>query len=356
MINYKVFDVGDALFSVFSNSNEITGIDYKSIFDFGYSRVGLFRNVNTNEYVDSKTLLISHFHRDHYNGLYKINDYSLSIDNLIIPKLPFDALMSRGIKSFLAIQLFYLAENTGFYETDILNIIKRKNRTNFIVNRKSLDETFMASNIEFDVIWPDPRYISNMQSVRIALANIATIMEENEDFNNFYNEVLESTFLNQEIENVIIEELNPLRPFEIRLTDKQRLLLKNANSRLINVANDNCLAFQNIEQRFLSLGDLSNGALWNLFDSKFSNPFEYEIVLSAHHGTHHTTHTNWNNIKSCVVVHSNGVRMQGYYRNEYAYFSIQNHQTYNLGSFQSLTYVRDCRAQNLLKKSKSEKK
>lgn len=356
MINYKVFEVGDALLSVFLNNNKNAGDEFKSIFDFGYSNLGFFRRVNSNEYTDSKTLVISHFHRDHYNGLSIINDNTLCIKNLIIPKLPYDALMTKGIKAFVAIQLFYLAEETGFYETDVLNIIKRKNRNNFIVNRKRLDDSFMASNIEFDVIWPDPKYISSIPSVTIALNNIATILEENEDFNTFYNEVLESNFLNQEIDNVSVEELAELRPFEIRLTENQRLLLKNANSRLIKVANDNCLAFQNIEHRFLSLGDLSNGALWNLFDSKFSNPFEYEIILSAHHGTHYTTHANWNNIKSCVVVHSNGIRMQGYYRNEYAYFSKKHHQTHSLGSFQSLPYVRDCRAKNLLKKSKSEKK
>ncbi|WP_026978648.1 hypothetical protein [Flavobacterium tegetincola] len=346
MINYKVFQVGDALLSVLLNRIENTAVEYKSIFDFGYSNAGLFRGVNSSEYSDSKTLLISHFHRDHFNGLSKINDKSLGIESLIIPKLPFDALMAIGIKSFVAIQLFYLAEKTGFYETDVLNIIKRKNRINFIVNRRRLNDSFMASNIEFDVIWPDPMFISNIPSVKIAVTNIAIILEENDEFNTFYNEVLESDFLNEEIDNVVVEELDELRPFQIKLTKSQRLLLKNANARLINVANDNCLAFQNIEYKFLSLGDLSRRALWNLFDAKFQNPFKYEIILSAHHGTHFTNHANWHNVKSCVVAHSNGLKMRHYYRNEYACFSNQHHQSHNSGLFESRPYVRHCRLED----------
>lgn len=343
MINYKIFEVGDALLSVFLNSDENIGGEFKSIFDFGYSNLRLFRRVNPNEYINSKTLLISHFHRDHFNALYKINDNSLAIENLVIPKLPFDTLLSSGIKAFVAIQLFYLAEMTGFYETDILNLIKRKSKNNFIVNRKRLNDSFIASNIEFDVIWPDSTFISSIPSVRIALNNITTILEENEDFNTFYHEVLESRFLNEEVDTISDEVLNELIPFEIKLTKNQRLLLKNANSRLINVANDNCLAFQSMEHRFLSLGDLSNKALWKLFDTEFINPSEYEIILSAHHGTHHTNHLNWNNISSCFVVHSNGIKMNRFYRKEYSAFSIQHHKTYIDGHLESLPLVRSCR-------------
>ena len=273
---------------------------------------------------------------------------TIIVFQLTIPKLPFDSLMSRGIKSFVAIQLFYLAEMTGFYETDVLNLIKKKNRNNFIVNRKRQNESFTASNIEFDVIWPDPKFISSIPSVTIALNNIATILEENEGFNTFYREVLKSRFLNEEVNTISDVELNELLPFEIELTASQRVLLKNANSRLINVANDNCLAFQNIEHGFLSLGDLSNRALWKLFDTEFTTPVEYEIILSAHHGTHHTNHINWDNIKSCVVVHSNGLRMRYHYRNEYSSFTNQNHQTNYSGPFQSRQYVLDCRINRVL--------
>jgi hypothetical protein len=344
MINYKVFDVGDALFSTFDN-NEVNSL--KSIFDFGYSRINKFHSINQNEYLDAKTLLLSHFHRDHYKAIFKLEDKSLSIKNLVIPRLPFDEIMAKGLKSFLAIQLFYLAEFSGFYETDLINIIRTKNRGQISIERKSINETFLASNFKFQVIWPDPNYISNIQSVLTALQDIAYILEENEEFKKFYNEVLDSDFFNEEIVSISDEEIRNLKPFELKLTDIQRKLMRSANLRLIRLANDNCLAFQNLELKFLSLGDLSNRALWDLFDKHFKEPFEYEIILSAHHGTHFTNHINWKNIKSCVIVHSNGSRMKDFYKTEYDNLSNNNYQIYHNSEFSSMQHVRNCRLKKI---------
>ncbi len=349
MINYKVFNVGDGLTSVFVKKESEKSTANKSIFDFGYSQVVLFRAINSNEYVDSKTLLISHFHRDHYNALDKINDKSLSIDNLIIPKLPLNQTFANGIKSFLAIQLFYLAESTGFYETDLLKLIQRKNSCSFNVNRKCTGETFTASNVVFNVIWPNISYLTNIKSVRIALRDLANVVDENEDFRTFHHEVLESRFLNEDITEIVFDDLvEEVRKFEIELTENQRILIRKANSRLIRAANDICLAFKDQDNSFLSLGDLSNNALGELFDVEFNLPIEFEVILSAHHGTHYTNHPNWGNINSCFVVHSNGTRMNGFYRNEYSTFSRQHHKTYDNGHLESWPIVRSCRISRTL--------
>lgn len=344
MINYKVFEVGDGLTSIFTQDEFGTNVIHKSIFDFGYSQVGLFRAINSKEYVDSKTLLISHFHRDHYNALDKINDKSLSIDSLIIPRLPLNQTFANGIKSFLAIQLFYLAESTGFYETDLLKLIQRKNSCSFNVNRKCTGETFTASNVDFNVIWPNTSYLINIRSVRIALNDLANVVDENEDFRTFYHEVLESRFLNEDITEIVFDDLiEEVRKFEIKLTKNQRILIRKANSRLIRAANDICLAFKDQDNSFLSLGDLSNNALRELFDVEFNTPIEFEVILSAHHGTHYTNHSNWGNINSCIVVHSNGKSMSRFYRNEYSTFSRQHHKTDIDKYFESRPIVRVCR-------------
>jgi beta-lactamase superfamily II metal-dependent hydrolase len=345
MPNYKytVHDVGDALFSLFEHKDDALLL-HRSIFDIGYSYSGAFDAVNSNEYIDAKTLVISHYHKDHYNGLNRIANYSLQIENLVIPKLPLQTWYADGIMSYLAIQLFYYAEITGFYETDLLRIIQRKNSRQFNVLRRCAGESFRASNFEFDVIWPDTNFLTRRNSITSAMTEIGQVIETNKAFKKFYDEVLASAFFNPNItSSEPFDNIDQASIFDVVLNDEERNLIKRANDKLVRAANDICLAFHDSDRKFLSLGDLSRRALDVLFNATFTTPVIYEVVLSAHHGTHISTDGNWRNISSCVVVHSNGPRMSNYYDLNYNQWTLQEHQTYINGVFDSIGYLRNCK-------------
>lgn len=342
MALYKAFNVGDGLFSTYSDMNNQQVIS-RSIFDIGYSQQGLFTAVENDEYLDSSTLLISHFHRDHFKGIYRLENNSLELDQVIIPRLPLNEVLANGIRANVALQLFYQFENTGFYETDILRSIANKSATDFDILRLSqADDPFTASNEQFQVIWPNLEYIAGLRSIQIALNSISEVLDENEGFNAFYTQVLDSDFLNEEIvdSNVDLDQ-QPVR-YDIALTNDQRTRLRRASTRLIRLANDVCLAFYSQNHFFLSLGDLSDRALWQLCENIFIDPAHFRVINSAHHGTHSTDHENWSNITANVVCHSNGARMSQYYRgNAYQPWSIEHHQTFFDGHFVSRTYLLD---------------
>lgn len=346
---YNVYRVGDGLFSVMENKPKNLNEINKSIFDIGYSNCKLFDAINQTDFSSAKTLVMSHFHRDHYNGIPRVANKSLSIENLIIPKLPFNNLIRLGAKSFLAIQLFYLGEITGFYETDLLLMLQRKNNRSFNIHRKESGDSFSASSIDYEVIWPSNKFITSIESIEVAINEITSVIQENDDFRKFYEEVINSRFFDETIESIEFDEnvLDPAR-FQITLTKEQRKLIKSANGKLLRLANDICLAFQDKDKEFLSLGDLSNKALEILFISDFTIANHYHVILSAHHGTHFTNHKNWNNLTSCVVVHSNGKKMTKHFKTNYNSWSSQIHKTHIQSNFNSSPYLINCNINSIV--------
>ena len=44
-----------------------------------------------------------------------------------------------------------------------------------------------TSQTKFDVLWPDPEYMSGITAIQRALADIAAVVRENSEFKRFYN-------------------------------------------------------------------------------------------------------------------------------------------------------------------------
>jgi beta-lactamase superfamily II metal-dependent hydrolase len=341
--NYNVYPVGDGLFSTFSKFRKGTFLE-RSIFDIGHGRPNnsrdYFQGIPVAEYDDAKTLVLSHFHLDHFVGLENVGDRTLQIEKFVIPMLPFDELYARGVIAFTTIQLFYFGEVTGFYETDIIRLLARKNNRPFTTERKARGEQFVASQTDFKVIWPDPYYSGKLHAVQDGINDIISIAETNPTFKKFYDEVTNSgLFDSNVIESTPGETEEVRRVFQIVLKPEERAALQRASRRLVSKANDICLAFHDKENKFLSLGDLSNTALDRLFEMDFQNPILFEVVLSAHHGTHYTNNLNWLNIKASVVVHSAGIQMTRYFKIAYRLWSDAQHNTLNNGLFNSQNLI-----------------
>lgn len=347
--NYKVYEVGSALFSTY---NLLIGeaLEEQSIFDFGCADSELFNRIANTEYQDSKTLVISHFHLDHYKGLANIDDHTLSIKKLIIPKLPTQESLFEGMKAFLGLQIFYLGEITGYYETDLLKIIRRKNTTRFNIERKERGDNFEASGDYFDVLWPEKDYLKASTAIDNALNKINSVIEENEAFGDFFRKALESEIFDNDY--TLHEGEEEVTNKKIEISKEQRELLQSANRTLINLANVICLAFHNRERKLLSLGDLSDKALDKLFILDFNEKVKYDVILSAHHGTHSSLEPKWNNIKSCVVVNSNGSNMIRGFRGAYCCWSHFQHHTFYKGMFNSQVIQRLYKINEIIRNKK----
>ena len=159
------------------------------------------------------------------------------------------------------------------------------------------------------------------------MQKISSVIESNDEFKKFYEEAISSDIFNPEVFEVF-DVLEEKRRFEIELTESQRKSIKNANDRLIRAANDICLAFEERNRKLLSLGDLSESVLNNLFRTRYNKSKYYCVIRSAHHGTHFPNHPNTSNIASCVVIHPNGVRMSKFYKEAYLNWSDNQHHTF----------------------------
>ncbi len=346
MMNYKVFDVGDALFSVLTNHTVNKNEKNKSVFDFGFSNIDDFNNIETSEYTDTETFVISHFHLDHYKGFNTVAINSLNFKKLIIPKLPKNKELAESMVAFMTIQLYFLGSDTGNYEADLLRIIREKNQSDFDIERVKRGEDFFASNTNFKVLWPDEDFLSSSAIIQKALEKINKIKSENEAFKKFSYDVENSTYWKIEKTNEIeSEEIK----YDIFLTNEQKEILKSANNSLINIANDICLAFEDKKKSFLLLGDLSDKALDALFEKDFNEKVSYDAILTAHHGTHSSINIKWKNIKSYVVITSGGKHRLRKFRGAYFLWSNRQHHTYCKGAFNSTSYRRICSIKKIIK-------
>jgi beta-lactamase superfamily II metal-dependent hydrolase len=332
MMNYKVFDVGDALFSVITNKNE------KSVLDFGYSNHNYISTISNIEYQDAETFIISHFHLDHYKIFFLTTCDNLNIKKLIIPNLPKDEEVRESLIAFMATELYFLGEQTGIYEADLLNIIRRKNQFDFEVERKSRNDNFNASGVDYRVIWPDSNYLSRKATILKALGKFNKVCDENSDFKKFYDDVSSSGFW--ESQKKTLEDTKE-KSYKIELSREQKDLLKSANKSLIQVANDICLAFESKGKELLFLGDLSDNALDELFKLDFNEKVSFNAILSAHHGTHSSINRKWKNIKSSVVITSGGRQRIRKFRGAYFLCSFRQHHTNCNGTFNLTQYNRD---------------
>ena len=346
MMNYKVFDVGDALFSVFIKHTVNNNEKNKSVFDFGFSHINYFNKIEMSEYVDTETFVISHFHLDHYKGFNAVTNNSLNFKKLIIPKLPKNKELAESMVAFMTIQLYFLGSETGNYEADLLRIIRGKNQSDFDIERVKRDDNFSASETNFNVLWPDESFLSSSVIIQKALQKINKIKSENEAFKKFSDDVENSTFWNS---NRSDTSEGSKYNYNIDLSDDEKKILKSANNSLIQVANDICLAFENEGKELLFLGDLSDKALDILFEKDFNEKVSYQAILSAHHGTHSSINVKWKNIRSYVVITSGGKQRLRKFRGAYFLWSNRQHHTFCKGTFNSTLYRRSCRINKLIK-------
>jgi beta-lactamase superfamily II metal-dependent hydrolase len=346
MMNYKVFEVGDALFSVFTNQIGQTTEEHKSVFDFGFSHIDDFKNIEIFEYKDAETFVISHFHLDHYKGFTKVANNSLNFKKLIIPKLPKNKELADSMIAFMTIQLYFLGSETGNYEADLLRRIREKNQSDFEIERVKRDDDFIASTTNFKVLWPDENFLSSSVVIQKALEKINNVKSQNEAFKKFSDDVENSTFW--KTDDKISRKESAIK-YDFNLTNEQKETLKSANTSLIRIANDICLAFEEVNKSLLFLGDLSDDALDALFEIDFNDKVTYDAVLSSHHGTHSSINKKWKNIKTYVVITSGGIQRLRKFRGAYFLWSNRQHHTCCKGTFNSLQYRRICNINNIIK-------
>jgi len=278
---------------------------------------------------------LSHFHKDHYNGLLQasINPQTfpkLHIKEVYYPRIPKFSERREFFESLNAMNLRLFGYETGIMAYDMLKTISRINGIPFNYRPLSKDEIIDVGGSMFNVLWP-PRNISinTLSKVKKALKDFRKALEVDPEMRRLYNYVKEEgvfeKFLNEE------GRKEPTEYELVRREEKRELPQEaiNANKSLRRAANDFSLAFYE-DNRFLFLGDLENYELKQIIADLVSDgKRRFYVLVTPHHGTH------WNrklNKINCVYsLSSTGERLISYFNSNYKSISNMSFCTFTNG-------------------------
>ena len=330
--NFIVNSVGDANCIFLQNINSPImldcGVQNKTVLDCN------------NEYIKkqlefARELIISHYHADHFNALYYIDDKSLYIQKLYYPYIPKFEFQEKLIKiinfsSFLE-SLSYI--KSGSCAFNLVSLLNEKNSEKFSYKPLHIGMT-VGSNNQYEVIWP-PKDASDFDVPYLAkkIRNIEDFIKKIPELFNLWvdfdraeivdNQRLKLDYSKLQISKDFFKENKKI----IQVIDKKVRAITNRFSV--------CLYF---EGKFLFLGDLEkaevSSCLRNLAKTVNCDEIFVKYFITPHHGTrnHYCAYIK-NFIRSDYVISSNGKKRMRDYKQKYNKIGKYTHCTFLNGDF-----------------------
>lgn len=236
MLYIKVHDVGDGLFldCCFGGSRLVTDfgsrqkIDLSLINKFAYPFCWQF------------DFALSHFHLDHYSGLFMLSDRSVAIDRVYYPRLPQNitaADRKKFLIAFAILNLYLLGDDSGSMEYDLISLIKRINKQKkFEAIPVSQGDTIDLGRKSFRVLWP-PKDVKDdkdgiVESVKRVLIDFEKEIKDNKTLKQIYDKIKKKDIYYQdektEHESYDVESGKEYLP-------ERRHLFDEYNQRMVNI-------------------------------------------------------------------------------------------------------------------------
>ncbi len=251
--------------------------------------------------INPDVFFLSHFHVDHYNGLFELDRFSshpstkTSIEEVYFPRVPKFSQRDSFLKCMFAMNRRVMGDITGSIEADFLSIISQINRRSFFYRSLSAGDKVQVGGSEMEVLWP-PRFLDDehlLKVIRKAVSDFEAAMAEDETLRHIYEELGVSGQMRPytEDDNERMEfsgNGNESRETRLIPREKQELpeAVEKANASLRGAANRLSLAFHE-DNKFLFMGDLESREIKQvvaeLLKRKRNN---FCVFITPHHGTH----------------------------------------------------------------------
>ena len=174
----KLNEIGDGLFFELFHYNKRLVTDFGSQQDIDKDILEEFSHS-----LHSTDFLLSHFHKDHYSGLYDLWDRSFQtkIERVYYPLLPRKKVYRDFLKAILALNVYLLGDGSGSMECDLINLIHRINKNKSFEFHPIAQGSFVDLHGKaFRVIWP-PKVIDETltKSVKKAVDKFEDELKKN---------------------------------------------------------------------------------------------------------------------------------------------------------------------------------
>jgi Metallo-beta-lactamase superfamily len=273
-----------------------------------------------------EAIILSHFHTDHYNGLFGVRDYGrFAISDVFFPRLPEFPERVEFARDLFAMALRVFGNRSGSAEADFLNLVTQFSSRRFTYRSLSAGQVFVVADCCFEVLWPPAQLTSDrvLASVRKAIEDFHAAVEHDEELRWIYNSISDRGVLEPYLSDETPEQLERGESKEPRLGGNRRstealqipAVVEQANQSLRAAANHLSLAFHE-DNELLFLGDLDGNELKQvagLLEQKRRRHFF--TIIAPHHGTHWHAALQW--LKTEIVVCSIGSRLINKYRPEF---------------------------------------
>jgi len=293
------------------------------------------------------SFVLSHVHKDHYNGLLEILKRKKMnptvIDRVYYPKIPDFRRKNEFLRDIFCMNLFLLGEDTGIMEYDLLKIITKLNRDVSPYNVPLWKGKFInEGTYRFEILWPPQELVDEdvLKIIDDAISAFNAALDAEPDLKELLGRIVEEGVYRKygEEESYRYNGEKGER-WILKNKGKKRKLseeIKKANKLLKKAANHLSLSFM-LEDQFLFLGDLEEKEI-KIVISELLHRLnrDFEIVITPHHGTHH--HDNLNLINCNYAISSIGKGLFRHLKPIYKEISRNHMTTWIQGNISLLFY------------------
>lgn len=254
------------------------------------------------------SFILSHFHRDHYNGLFYAARNSdelkgqFNIREFFYPGQPKFENSKLFYKALKAVSMYKIGDDSGHMGLDTVSAIQTLNRYN---RKPESTELFLGdkrqiARLDFECLWPPREYNEGVltRPVGKALKAYKDALEKNEKLRRIDNSIGEvNSFFKSETADFERFQNDPrLLNYDNELEqkfdgnqnlDEQSMKAFNkANKLLKDVANKLCLVLVQGND-LLFWGDLEQQEIKKVVNNLVEkNTTNFEVMIAPHHGTH----------------------------------------------------------------------
>jgi len=290
-------------------------------------------------------LFVSHFHADHYNGLFALQRQhrlrTMGISNLYYPRMPDfpdKALKREFLHQLLAMNRRVFGGGSTTIAVDLIEAIKRLNGNAFDFSPCFKGQRISFAGRTFEVLWP-PSLIEEedvLKDVKTAIERFEKAQSADETLDRYYRAVryeetagkyLDGGSTQPSWEGHQAEESD--RTQEPSTVDNLPELVKDANEAIRRAANHLSLALRQ-GRTLLFLGDCHPPEIRKIVSGLvFDRKLNFSAFLTPHHGT------QWDkslfNLRAETAISSVGQRLIQKLRAEFKDISDEARATYSDG-------------------------